>query len=113
MIIDWTSLTTIVGVIVGGIVTIVREIRASRSVITTEQTASAGRGAARDTVINEIHILVNGRLIAALRMVALLTKREADRTKSPEDQTIYEGARDDLARAEAAAQLIGGAVVPV
>lgn len=57
------------------------------------------RGIKQDRRIKQIHILVNSRLTVALKLVAMFTKREAERTKNPDDMAAYEEAAKELRRA--------------
>lgn len=58
--------------------------------------------------LKEIHILVNNRFTAVLRLLVISTKKEYDRSHSPEDLVVYNDALTALREAEAAALVVSG-----
>ncbi len=79
---------------------------ATQVVVAASAEASRTRGVVRDGKIQEIHVLVNSRVLSILRMIVFLTKKEALRTNLPDDKHAYEEALSELSRAEAAASII-------
>jgi hypothetical protein len=97
----------ILAVLIPGIVSIIRALRetkASQTHISEEQDSSKLRGLKRDRKIQEIHLLVNSRLVTVLRLLVAVTKKEADRTADPSAISAYKEALAELTRAEASTQ---------
>jgi hypothetical protein len=109
------AIVTIIGALFAGFTTIITTLRdtrvkvtsveanavATRVVVAADAEASQTRDHVRDRKIQEIHILVNSRLLTVLHMLVTLTKKEAERTHLNEDIKAYEEALADLQRAEA------------
>ena len=66
--------------------------------------ASQKRGVVRDIKLQEIHLLVNSRLVTVLRLLVANTKKEAERTGEQADIRAYEEALRHLDQAEASAK---------
>src|SRR5712671_3915900 len=92
-----TALATgITSTLVGGTIKIINVIEANKRLLVAGQVYNAKKGDIRDVRIKEIHFLVNSRLTAALRLVVVLSKKEADRTGLPQDVKVYEQAQREL-----------------
>jgi hypothetical protein len=86
----------IIGAIAAGAVLIINALKKeqahTREIVIAGQRAGAARGRVRDKAVHEIHIETNGRLTAALNLVLVFAKREADRTGLAEDVAAYQSA---------------------
>jgi len=54
-------------------------------------------------VLHKVHLLTNSRLGSALKLLVRMTKKEADRTKDPDDIAAYQEALRELESAAAGA----------
>ncbi len=86
----------VLGVLVPGIIKVINALKQNTEITVAGQQASASRGALRDSRIQEIHLLVNSRLLTVLRVLVVLTKKEADRTNNADDISAYQQALKDL-----------------
>lgn len=100
------SIVTIIGAIVNGTNKIIEAINANRAVTIAGQDASRARNKVQTTQIQEIHILSNSRLTAALRLIMIMSKKEADRTGTKEDIDTYNAALIELQKAEQANSIL-------
>ena len=101
-----TGTVTIIGALVAGIISIITTVNGTRNVVLAGQEVSQARGKVRDNKIQEIHLLVNSRLLTVLKLVVIVTKKEADRTGSKEDQDVYLAALRELENAQASANTV-------
>jgi hypothetical protein len=92
---------TIIGALVAGIVTVITTVRSTKRIVL----ADVQKGEERDTKIQEIHLLVNSRLLTVLRLLVSVTKKMADKTGNVDDIEAYESALTELQQAEAGARL--------
>lgn len=104
---------TIIGAIVAGTVTIITTLKSTSKEVTLtknmmEVSAAAGvaKGKVRDRKIQEIHLLVNSRLLTVLRLLVAVTKKAADKTGEKDDIIQYEAALIELQKAEASAKTV-------
>lgn len=93
----------VIGAIGGAAVKIIRAVNEGNNLTVSAAIASRRRGAVRDRNIQEVHLLVNSRLLTVLRMLVSQTKKEAERTGNSDDIQRYQSALSELSRAEAAA----------
>lgn len=96
----------VIGAIAGAAVKIIRAVNEDKQVTIAGQRAGAARGRVRDKKIQEIHILTNSRLTAALTLIMTMAKKESDRTGKKEDVDLYEQAKEEVKKAEEATQKI-------
>jgi len=97
----------ILAVLIPGIISIIKELK-QNTIITKDNTAitvagqvaGAARGVVRDKRIQEIHILTNGRLTAALKLIMVMSKKEWTRTGTQEDKDIYDAAQLEVSKSE-------------
>lgn len=101
-----TGIIGIIGAIVAGTVTIIKALRETKSLVAAGQEVGMASGAVRDAKMQEIHILVNSRVLMLLRLVAKMTKSEAERTGRPEDILAFQTAMSELIRAEDADKVL-------
>jgi hypothetical protein len=95
-----STVVTIIGAITLAVVTIIKALRDNTAITVAGQVAGAARGVVRDKRIQEIHILTNGRLTAALKLIMVMSKKEWLRTNSEEDKATYESALAELTKSE-------------
>lgn len=100
------GILSILTALVTGILSILKVVRSTRSTLIAGTLAHKARGVVRDKKIQEIHLLVNSRLLTALRLLVMLTKKEAARTNEPGDVAAYNEAVKELERAEAATKIV-------
>lgn len=93
---DATGIIAIIGALVTGILSVLGAIGYNTHVTRRGQAESRVRS-------EEIHVLVNRRLLTALRLVVLTTKRLWEQSGSPADRATYEEALAELQAAEDAA----------
>jgi len=89
------AVVTIIGSLTAAIVSVITTLRTKTKVVEAAAEAQV-RGKSQDRQLRKIHLLTNSRLAAALKLLARMTKKEADRTKDPEDVAAYEEARREL-----------------
>lgn len=117
-----TAIIAIIGAIVGGTVKIIEALHSNsakvvagqvetRELVAAGQVAGRARGTVRDRKVEEIHLLVNSRLLTVLRMLVAVYKKEAERTKSDEDVEAYHKAQEELSKAEASAVSVSDGIV--
>lgn len=97
-----TELTAVIGAITIAANVILRGIRETRAITIAGQEVVAAKSVVKDNKLQDIHVLVNSRLLSALRLIVFLTKREAERTGIPADTLAYQEAAEELKRAEEA-----------
>jgi len=100
------GIVTILGVLIPGIIAIIRALKENTKITIAGQKALAARGIVRDKKVQEIHILTNSRLSAALNLVMVMAKRESDRTSNPADVATYKAAVEEVRKAEEATDKI-------
>jgi len=98
-----TAAIAIIGALVTGVIKITAALRDTKRIVVTGQVAAAAVGVLRDQKIQEIHLLVNSRLLTVLRLLVTVTKKEFDRTGTESDRVMYEQALGELTKAEASA----------
>ncbi len=98
-----TAIVTVLGAIVTGTVKIIAAVKQGQHLIAAGQDVSMARGLVQSQHTQEIRVLVNGRVLTMLRLVATLTKKEADRTGLPDDIAAYHVALAELTSSEEAA----------
>lgn len=107
------GIVTVIGALTTAVISILTSIRETRT--NTQQTkdltvaaaeVSKARGVVRDNKIQEIHLLVNSRLLTVLRLLVSVSKQLAVLTGKPEDVASYEAAKVELAKAEASANVV-------
>lgn len=94
------GIISIISAIVTGTLKIIAAVKTTRGVILQGQVVARSVGRERDRKISEIHSLVNGKMLAVLRAMVDLTKKEADRTGDPIDVKAYLNALQSLRDAE-------------
>ena len=100
------GIVTIIGAATPAIILIIKAIKQNTQITVAGQRAGAARGKVRDKKVQEIHILTNSRLAAALNLVMVMAKREADRTGKPEDIANFRAAEVEVHKSQAATDLI-------
>jgi|SRR6185503_9092021 len=100
------GILAILAVLFPGILSIIAALKKNTEITVAGQEAVAARAVIRDNKIQEIHLLVNSRLLTVLRLLVVLTKKEADRTNSADDIQAYNEALKELQQAEAASKII-------
>ena len=100
------GIVTIIGAVTTSVISIIKAIRENTKITVAGQQVTAARGKVRDKKVQEIHILTNSRLTAALNLVMVMAKREADRTGKPEDLETYKVALAEVKKAEEATEVI-------
>ena len=88
-----------IGIIIAGVVTIlgaftamIKELRSN----TRDIAQNTKEGRVRGKTLHKVHLLTNSRLGAALKLLVRMTKKEADRTKDPDDIAAYQEALKEL-----------------
>ena len=94
------AVVTIIGSLTAAVVSIITTVRTTNKKVAASAVEAQVRGKSQDRQLRKIHLLTNSRLAAALKLLARMTKKEADRTKDPEDIAAYEEARRELEAAE-------------
>lgn len=112
------GIVTVLGALSAAIVAVIKSThRAEQTGKTTQELvigqAAAGqaRGKVRDAKIQEIHLLVNSRLVTVLRLLVAVTKKMADQSGSQADIEAYTAALAELEKAEASARVVA-AIAP-
>lgn len=90
----------IIGAIATGSVRIIKEINNNGRALVAGQEAQQARGEVRDQKVQQIHVLVNSRLLTVLRLLVTVTKKEAERTGAAADLKAYRDALAELQHAE-------------
>jgi hypothetical protein len=98
-----TVILAIITALVGGSIQILDRLEKTRTLVVAGQVEAKATGEVRDTKIQEIHLLVNSRLLTVLRLLVAVTKKEAERTGNREDISAYQEALSELQKAEAGA----------
>jgi hypothetical protein len=98
------GIVTILGILIPGIVAIIKQAQATKSIVVASAQNTIAAGMRRDRKIQEIHLLVNSRLLTVLRLLVAVTKKEAERTEAASDIDAYETALRELTKAEASAK---------
>ena len=105
-----TALGGVIVLIIGAVTTasirIIKAIKVNNRITVAGQEAGAARGKVRDKRIQEIHVLTNSRFTAILKLILVMTKKEADRTKKAEDLEIYNAALEQVKISEEAANKV-------
>ncbi len=83
------AVVAVIGAIATGTVKIITAVKQGQHLIAAGQDVSMARGLVQSQHTQEIRVLVNGRVLTMLRLVATLTKKEADRTGLPADVAAY------------------------
>lgn len=96
------AITIAANVILKGIRETKADIRNNRDITVAGQEVVAAKSIIKDNKLQDIHVLVNSRLLSALRLIVFLTKREAERTGIAADNLAYQEAAEELKRAEEA-----------
>lgn len=91
------GIVALISALFAGTVTILQTMRETKTMVTNIE----DKGVQRDVKLDEIHVLVNSRLSAVLRMLVATLKKEAERTKDPVDVVAYETALKELDIADA------------
>lgn len=97
------GVVAIIGALTTATVKIIRALQHTRRIVVESHDAEQKRGKVRDAKLEQIKVLVNGRLLTALRLLVSVTKKEAARTGEPADDAIYQHALAELRQAEAGA----------
>lgn len=95
-----SGIVGIITAIVAGAIKIIKEIRGNTVITTAVGEAQRTSAVVRDQKLEQIHTLVNGRLVAALQGMVEMTRKEAQRTGLITDVQAYQQAVDALIRAE-------------
>jgi len=96
----------VIGAVSTAAVKIIRAIKYDTRVTVAGQRAGQARGRVRDKKVQEIHLLTNSRLAAALNLIVVMAKREADRTGKAEDLATFKAAQNEVKKVEEATILI-------
>lgn len=97
----------VVVLVIGAIAAaVVRVVQTKADLLVAGQQAQGAQSKVRDNKIQEIHLLVNSRLLTVLKLLVVVTKKEALRTGDPADIEAFEEAQAELTKAEASAQTV-------
>lgn len=105
-----TGVISVIGSVVAGTVTIITlinknrevkdEILSAKDVVVASADQLLKSGTVRDQKLQEIHMLVNSRVLTIMRLLVATTKKTAETTGSKVDIEAYEHALLELMKAE-------------
>lgn len=108
-----TGVVLILTTLIGGTIKIIAALKdmktvtaAGQEAISAQQDVGVKHGVIRDRKVQEIHLLVNSRHVAVVRLLVTMAKKEADRTGLAADLQLYQEALAELRQAEASARMV-------